>query len=80
VSRGDEEPNRVFGMPRRAIGRARQGEESRHVLGIPVDWYGPVDGIKFQSLRHPLKAYRRWTLIRRLGPYAPDDDDPTPTG
>jgi hypothetical protein len=45
-----------------------------------VDWYGPVDGVRLPSLRHPIKAYKRWTLRRRLGPYAPDDDDPKSTG
>jgi hypothetical protein len=81
VSGGGEEPNKFLGMVRRDIGpRARQGEEPRRVLGLPVDWYGPVDGVRLPSLRHPIKAYKRWTLRRRLGPYAPDDDDPKSTG
>lgn len=82
MSRGGEEPNKVFGMVRRDIGpHARQDKEPQHVLGVPVDWYGPVDGAWLRSLRHPIKAYKRWTLIRRLGPYAPDDeDDPKSTG
>ncbi len=54
---------------------ARQDEETQHVLGFAVDWYGPVDGVWLRSLKHPIKAYKRWTLIRRLGPYAPDDED-----
>ncbi len=79
---GGEEPNRVFGMVRRDIGpHARQGEERQRVLGVPVDWYGPVDLDWVRSLIHPIKAYKRWTLRRRLGPYAPDDeDDPESTG
>ena len=81
MSRGGEEPNRVLGMARRDIGpHARQGEEPRRVLGIPVDSYGSVDTAWLRSLRHPIKAYKRWTLRRRLGPYAPDDeDDPAST-
>lgn len=75
MSGDQEERNRVFGMPRDAVGpHARQGEEPQRVLGVPVDWYGPVDTDWFRSLRHPIKAYKRWTLRRRLGPYAPDDD------
>ena len=68
-------------MPRRDVGpRARQGEEPQRVLGVPVDWYGAVGWDRLRSLRHPIKAYRHWTLIRRLGPYAPDEeDDPEPT-
>jgi hypothetical protein len=82
MSRGGEEPDKVFGMVRRDMGpRARQGEEPKHVLGVPVDWYGQVDGVQLRSLRHPIKSYKRWTLRRRLGPYAPDDEDgPKSTG
>ena len=76
MSRDGEESNRVLGMVRRGIGpHARQDEETQHVLGFPVDRYGPVDGVSLRSLKHPIKAYKRWTLIRRLGPYAPDDED-----
>jgi hypothetical protein len=64
-------------MPRRDTGpEARQDEEPRRVLGVPVDWYGPVNWHPLRPLRHPIRAYKRWTLRRRLGPYAPDDDDP----
>lgn len=76
MSRGDEEPNRAFGMVRRDLGRqARHDEEQRHILGFPADLFGPVEGIRLRSLRHPIKAYKRWILIRRLGPYAPEDED-----
>lgn len=27
------------------------------------------------TLAHPLRSWRRWNQRRRLGPYAPDDDD-----
>jgi hypothetical protein len=82
VSGDREEPDKVFGMPRRDVGpHARQGEEPQRVLGVPVDWYGPVDWDWLRSLRHPVKSYKRWTLRRRLGPYAPDDEcDPKSTG
>jgi hypothetical protein len=76
MSRDGEEPSKVFGMVRRDTGpHARQDEEPRHVLGVPVDWYGQVDKLRLTSLRHPVKACKRWLLLRRLGPYAPDDDD-----
>ena len=71
----DYEPNRVLGMPRRAHPYPRQGEEPQRVMGIPVDWFGPVDPRIQQSLAHPIRAYRRWKLRRRLGPFAPDEDE-----
>lgn len=81
VSDDREELGRVFGMPRRNAGpHARRDEESHRVLGVPVDWYGPVDWNWLRSLRRPVKAYKRWTLIRRLGPYAPDEGNPKSTG
>ena len=76
-----EERNKVFGMPRGADPYARQGEEPQRVLGVPVDWYGPVDRNWLGSIRHPIKAYKRWALLRRLGPYAPDGEaDPESQG
>jgi len=81
VARDGEESNRVFGMARGDIGpHARQDEERRRVLGFPVDSYGPAEALRLPSLRHPIKAYKRWALRRRLGPYAPDDDDTKPAG
>ena len=71
-----EERNKVLGMPRGADPYARQGEEPKRVLGVPVDWYGPVDRDRLRSLRHPIKAYKYWSLRRRLGPFAPDEGDP----
>jgi hypothetical protein len=78
VADNREERNRFLGMPR-ADPHARQGEEPRHFLGVPVDWYGPVDRDVFRSLAHPVKRYKRWMLRRRLGPYAPDEG-PGPKG
>ena len=69
-----EERNKVAGMPRGADPYATQGEEPRHALGVPVDWFGPVDSGWLRSVRHPIKAYKRRMLRRRLGPYAPDDE------
>jgi hypothetical protein len=74
VANDREERNKVFGMPRGADPHAAQGEEPQRVLGVPVDWYGPVDLGWLRSVRHPIKAYKRWTLRRRLGPYAPGDE------
>jgi hypothetical protein len=68
------EPNRVFGMPRGTDPHARQGEEPQRVMGIPIDWFGPIGHDGIQSLTHPIRAYRRWKRHRRLGPYAADED------
>ena len=75
-----EERNKVFGMPRGVGPSARQGEEPQRVLGVPVDWYGPVDRDQLRSLRHPIKAYKHWLLRRRLGPFAPEEGDPESKG
>lgn len=77
-----EERNKVFGMPRGADPHAKQGEEPQRVLGIQVDWYGNLDDWnRLRSIRNPIKAYKRWALRRRLGPYAPDDEgDPESLG
>lgn len=69
------EPNRVFGMRRGTDPHARQGEEPQRVMGIPTDWFGPVYPRITSSLTHPIRAYRRWKLRRRLGPFAPDEDE-----
>ena len=69
------EPNRVLGMPRGTDRYARQGEEPQRVMGIPVDWFGHVDPRIQRSLTHPIRAYRQWKLRRRLGPFAPDEDE-----
>jgi hypothetical protein len=78
VANDREERKKVFGMPRWADQHARRDEEPQRVLGVPIDWYGPVDWDWLRSVRHsvghPIKAYSQWTLRRRLGPYAPDDN------
>jgi hypothetical protein len=79
VADNREERNRFLGMPR-ADPHARQDEEPQRVLGVPVDWYGPVDRDLLRSLAHPIKGYRRWARHRRLGPYAHDEDGPQPKG
>ncbi len=78
MTRDREERNTVFGMPRDVDPYARQGEEPQRFLGVPVDWYGPVDPKLLQFLRHPVKAYKYWVLRRRLGIYAPEEGDPEP--
>jgi hypothetical protein len=77
---GDEyEPNRVLGIPwTRDPNARREVRESQRVMGFPVDWFGPVDGDWLRSLAHPVRGYRRWLRRRRLGPYAIDDDEPSP--
>jgi hypothetical protein len=71
-----EEPNRVFGVPRRTSPQARQGEEQQHVMGLPADWFGSVDLDWVGSLAHPIRGYKRWARRRRLGPYLTDEDEP----
>ena len=78
MARDREERNKVFGMPRGVDPYARQGEEPQRVLGVPVDWFGPVYPDLLLALRHPIKAYKRWALRRRLGIYALEEDDPQP--
>lgn len=76
VSPDREEHNRVLGLPRRDLGRQpMQDEEQQHVLGVPMSWNGQVDLGSLRPLMHPVKAWKRWMLIRRLGPYAPDDEE-----
>ncbi len=78
---GDEyEPNRVLGIPIGTGPHARQGEEPQRVMGVPVDWFGPVDREWFRSMAHPVRTYQRWLRRRRLGPYAPDEDEPGQSG
>jgi hypothetical protein len=66
--------NRVFGMSRGPRPHARQEELPQRVMGIPTDWFGPVDARITWALTHPVRAFRQWNQRRRLGPYAPDDD------
>ena len=60
VASNREDRNRVFGMPPGAEPYAREGAEPQRALGVPVDWYGPVDRDWFRSLIHPIKGYKRW--------------------
>jgi hypothetical protein len=75
-----EERNKVLGVPRGTDPNARTGNEQQRILGMPADWYGPVNRDLLRSLRHPVKAYRHWMLRRRLGPFAPEEGDPPPGG
>ena len=75
MARDREEENKVLGMPRGVDPYARQGEEPQRVLGIPVNWFGPVDPELRRSLRRPVKACRQWALRRRLGYLAPEEGD-----
>jgi hypothetical protein len=70
-----EERNRVLGMPRGPDPYARQGEEQQRVLGVPVDWFGPVDRDWLESLIHPVRRYKQWVQNRR-----PDEDETERTG
>ena len=78
VTRNEEEPNRVLGIPRNRIGpasqRDRQGREPQRALGIPISQLS-VDIDFFRLPLHPIKGYRRRSRRRRLGAYALDDDD-----
>jgi hypothetical protein len=79
VADDNYEPNRVLGMPWTRDPQARQDEEPRRVMGFPVDSFADVDLSWFRSLAHPVRGYRRWLRRRRLGPYAIDDDELTPS-
>ena len=78
MTRNEEEPNRVLGIPRNRIRPASQGDrrgrEPQRALGIPVSQLG-VDIDFLRSLLHPIKGYRRWSRRHRLGAYALDDDE-----
>ena len=78
VTRNEEEPNRVLGVPRKRIGpasqRDRQGREPQRALGFPISQLS-VDVGFFRSLLHPIKGYRRRSRRHRMGAYALDDDD-----
>jgi hypothetical protein len=85
MSGDNYEPNRVLGFPQRRKPHAGQDHdptpyrEPQRVMGFPVDWFGPVlDGEWVESLAHPVRTYRRWLRRRRLGPYAVDEDEPSP--
>jgi hypothetical protein len=82
VPSDQQEPNRILGLPRRPYPGAGRTEEPQRVLGLPLDSYGLVDFDRLQRLAHPIKAYKRWMQHRRLGPYAPDEDEdePKPAG
>jgi hypothetical protein len=70
---GQEERNRVFGMPIGTGPGGRQEEEPRHVMGLPADWFESADLSPLRSLAHPIRGYKRWVRRRRLGPYADED-------
>jgi hypothetical protein len=71
------EPKRVLGFRVRTGPQAKQDEESRRVMGLPVDWFGSDDSVdrdQLWRLAHPIRGYKRWLRRRRLGPYAVDED------
>ncbi len=78
MSSGQEERNRVLGLPIGPSPRGRQGEEQQHVMGFPVDVFDGVnlDGLSF--LAHPIREYKRWARRRRLGPYVTDENERLP--
>jgi hypothetical protein len=69
-----EEPQRAMGQ----IWDLRQGEEPQRAMGQPIDSVGPsaADREWLFSLLHPVRTYKRWVRRRRMGPYAPDEDEP----
>ena len=38
-----EERNKAFGIPKGTDPHARKGNEQQRILGMPADWYGPVN-------------------------------------
>ena len=79
-ARQDEEPQHVLGQPIWDLGpHARQDEEPQHLLGYQIDSLAAsaVDRALFHALvHHPVRTYKQWLSRRRLGPYAPDEDEP----
>lgn len=74
-SMGDE-PQHFLGMPTDRIGpRAGYAEEPQRVLGVPLDWFKGPDTDWVRWFAHPIHSWRQWRLRRRLGPYAPDEQD-----
>jgi hypothetical protein len=76
MTRDRYEPNRFLGFPVSRDPQARPDEEPQRVMGIPVDWFGPLDNDWLQPLAHPVREYRKWLRRRRLGPYATEEDEP----
>ena len=75
MSNNGEERNRVFGIPIGTGPHDPQGEEKQRVLGFPVDTFDGVNLGGLRSLAHPIRRYKRWSRRRRLGPYAPEEDE-----
>lgn len=73
MASGGREPNRLLGLP--WARRDPNAPEPQHALGLPADWFEPVDREWLASFAHPIKAYRRWARRRKLGAYAVDEDD-----
>ncbi|HEX2744182.1 MAG TPA: hypothetical protein VHN16_07235 [Streptosporangiaceae bacterium] len=59
-----EEPNRFLGFPVRPGGRAADGEESQHVMGMPAGWLESADFGAFRSLSRPVQWCRQWARRR----------------
>ena|SRR5712691_1802655 len=80
MSSGQEERNRVLGVPIGTGPHGRQGKEQQHVMGLPADLFENVNLDGLRSLAHPIRAYKRWARRRRLGPYVTDEDERLSTG
>jgi hypothetical protein len=77
MSRDREEPNRVFGVPLRSPGSAREGEEPQRFMGFPVDWFGGPDTGALAWFIHPVREYRRRARRHSEGPGAAGHDPPS---
>ena len=75
MSNNGEERNRVFGIPIGSDRHDPQAEEKQRVMGFPVDTFDGANLDGLRSLAHPIRGYKRWVRRRRLGPYAPEDDE-----
>jgi len=80
MARNREERNRVLGVPRGPDASAGTGEERQHVLGFPVDWFGPGAREWLRSLPRPVRRCTRQMRHRRPGPHAPEENEPEPGG
>ncbi len=73
-----EERQRFLGFPRGPDPYGESGEQSPRLMGMPMDWFGPVDVEWFRTMLHPVRSVRRWKRRRHLGPFVADEDGDTP--
>ena len=77
MSDEDYEPQRVLGFPvARGDWRPRQKGSGQGAFGVPLSRVGPRPALDTRWARHPVRWLRWRAQVRRLGPYAPDYEEP----